>query len=214
MKYRALVFAAIVLFLALGLSGCGKDTWIAKFTEMDDLEGWTVFELYDLSDDGLFLEEGDFVSPYYAWMGDYSLTIKFGLSTNDDVSAEVTVLLSRVPIGDGDSYISFYFLEGDPMVEFNSVRASGPYSGDHIIYDQGWGLPGILADQVNTMLIVKSGDHYAVTMNGSPIWDFEDAYYQSPFSYVSIGSTCYGISSTPPILFKSLEVEYVSGNMI
>ncbi len=214
MKYRALVIAAIALLLAFGLSGCSKSTWIAKFTEMDELEGWTVFELYSLSDDGLFLQDGDIVSPYYAWMGDYSLTIKFGLATNDDVSAEVVVLLSRVPIGDGDSYISFYFLEGDPMMEFNSVRASGPSSGEHIVYDQGWGLPGILAGQVNTMLIVKSGNHYTVTMNGSPIWDFDDAYYQSPFSYVSISSTCHGIYSTPPILFKSIEVEYEDGNMI
>jgi len=214
LKQQTLVFIVIVLFLALGLSGCGKTTWIAKFTEMDELDGWVVNEEYVISDDGLFLEDTNSVTTPNIWTGDFAVTVAFELATDTETSAEVLLWLSRVPGLREDDFISFYFCEGDPAIEWHSVRADGPSCSEHSIFDQSGAIEGIMEDQINTLLLIKEGEHYTVKMNGTTAWEFDDPSYESPFSYISIASSFFGEFSVPPVLFKTIEVEYEEGNML
>jgi hypothetical protein len=181
---------------------------------MDNLEGWVVNEEYTISDNGLFLEETNSVTIPNIWTGDFSVTVAFELATDAQTSAEVFLWLSRVPGLHEDDFISFNFCEGDPAIEWHSVRAEGPSCSEHSIFDQSGAIEGILDDQVNILLLVKEGEHYSVKMNGTTAWEFNDPSYESSFSYISVASSFFGDFSAPPVLFKSIEVEYEEGTML
>lgn len=212
MRRRIWAVALAAALCAVLASGCQVEDWIAKFVDMDDLDGWYVAGDYSL-DGGLILDDGSFVSPPFIWTGDFSISLTFSLATDEDNYAEVLLWLSRTPNDPGDNFITFYFCEGGVGVEARSVRVDGPSCTEHSVFDQGWGMDGIIEGGVNVMKIAKEGDHYLVKMNDSTIWDFVDASYESSFSYISFSSTFYGDSTEPLLVFKSLEVDFPDGDM-
>ena len=167
-RYLAVI---IMIMIMLALAGCTK-TWSVKFNQFTNLDAWAQQDWFppstiNLYPDGLSLNGKILIGPY-GFDGDFTFTCAFETSCG----IGYTIPLIHLFFSDGGyaapgQYLSINLNDvGDPSGESYSITATGAAS-----LVVGGSIPFINRIGLNTIVLVKTGNHYEITLNGNPILD-------------------------------------------
>jgi hypothetical protein len=208
-KIRALlIVAAIVMMLMAG--GCVK-TWFVNFATVSNIDDWVLNSTYDLTTDGLVIDANNFVTAPFVWTGDFTVTVKFNVAT--DITHRVYGAiwmgsLSGYPTS--GSIISFFYRRGGVDLPYFQLWTDGPTTDTLIVNTSDLEIPGMVNDAINTYVLEKVSDHFTATLNGVLLGEWDNTRYESEDFYLTLNS---GDLVDDEIIYKSVKVQYESGNM-
>ena len=206
---RKMALLALVTFFMLAVSGCQK-SWYVDFTKPGNLADWIFIPNYEITPEGLILDDDEAASPRYIWTGDFTVTVKFVAGTDED-----NHIYWSFWVGDGHTWyfdyrIATYSTSGGSFTDSWQVWTQPPL--DPIVMNsQGYGLiPGTRNGSLNTWTMKKDGDHFIMKMNGTTYAEWDEEHYLADDYIVTLNSVNIG---TNKMLIKSIRVDYNEGSM-
>lgn len=167
-RWLAVIF---VLMLLLALAGCTK-TWSVKFNQFTDLSGWLQQDWFppsslNLYPNGLSLD-GKILSGPYGFDGDFTFTCAFETTCGIGFTIPyISLFFSDGGYASPSEYLSINLYDvGDITEESYSITSTGSTS-----LVTGGTIPHLNRIGLNTLVLVKTGNHYVITLNGNPILD-------------------------------------------
>jgi hypothetical protein len=214
MKYRLPIMAAIILLLAIALSGCGGKTYFFSFKNEQDFantEGTWVSELsnYTFNSNGLKILDGNIACPL-RFSGNITMTVRFWVKASVDYTYWIGISL-----GDGTWFDTS---ENELHIEMENVGAPDEYytvsdndaAMQQLVHYQVNALtPGLNRNGYNEYVLNKVGEHFTISLNGVEYADFDLGYYDSEWFGPNLMSSWNdSVDDIYGVTFESIRVVY------
>lgn len=184
---KAMVVSCAFVLLAL-LAGCGKVFFFSFRNEQalfNDEVAWDISGQgsYEFLPSGISLDDKALLCPY-AFKGDVTIRIRLGLGFTGDEVGQLFLLVSNEPIWSPSAFHMLTFAVADPSVQGVSLIEKGD---DYTLHKIITGLvPGIIKEGENSLEMVKKGDHYKFTLNGTLLGEYDAQQYLAAWFFVQI----------------------------
>jgi hypothetical protein len=221
MKIGRLAAIAIVLMLALSLSGCYDSLYFFSFSQEQDTgneEGDWIIQgdvTHGINEYGLYIN-GDWVAAPLMFRGDFEITANFWLGVTAEKPGGISFVLSNIPFYGPVTDRVWISMEG-LGTENEGFYVDDAHDTDiQYHYDELGQIAGLNRGHWNAMILTKKGNNIKVKLNGRTIANFDLVYYAAEYFTVNFSS-----NSDPEqdpadpslgFILKDVKVEYMEGN--